>query len=1033
VRRAAGQAVWLLRLLVTGSLVGLVVLALIGFRLSQGPVDLPWVARMIERESPLGEGRIEVAAAQLAWRGWRSARSSPIELRLSGLNVLDAAGTPRMLLPDATAQFSLRALLAGRITPVALVFDGLSLSLRRSAGGAVRLDLGQPDQAATAGGEALDAAALLAALSRLVLRNTTLAIRDEASGLDATLSAGRLLVTRGEEGLNATGSGLLALGGAAMPVSFALEPPRPEEGGRIRVDLPQLHAQALAGLIPPGLDAPLSLSAEATLAPAGGIAAVRGVLRAAEGRLPLPTGGSVAIEQAEAVFAAGPDLLPSGRVVARLSPGPLGLAAPPLLAADVAIRAAAEGGVAGDVEVRLDRMSLQGLLLLWPETLVANARTWIAGQIERGMMRDGVIRLSLAAPSPSAPPVIVDASGEARVEQLEVHWFRPLPPVEDGGGMLRFGSAEVTIDVTDGRIGAEGLTTTGGRLRFHNLDAAETEFLAEIRLGLAGEVEALLALLQHPHIALLDRRPLPVQGATGRFAGTLGVDFPLVEAPAPEDFRVSAEVELSGLRIPAVAPGQRLEAGEFRIDLTERGLTAAGSARVGDTPAQISVGLDFADGPPTQVMETLRVEGRVAAASLLRAMPAVSALGPRGQADVSLLLEARRGGRTDVAIRADLGRMALAVPALGWSKPAGRPGLVETVLRLDGPRLVGTELFRASAPDLALAGRIGFGTGGRLQRVDLTEARLFDTRAAGEVTPPARGGAPWRIALRGPVLDLAPILAAQDAEADGADRPPLSLALRFDRVLLGPERLIHRLDGQVATGQRGTVAEARLSGRTAEDGGGFDIRVTPRGGGRDVTIEAADAGALLAAFGISGAIERGRLALSARWQGEGAGQPVSGTATLDDFAVRDAPAIGRFLQGITVIGLIDLARSQHLSFTRAIVPFTLSPGTLALGEARAYSTSLGVTMTGRVDRRRETLDLSGTVVPAYLLNTLPGRLPLIGRLFSLEQGGGVMAVAWRARGPRAEPEVTVNPLSALTPGVLRGLFGQAPGQGAGPP
>jgi hypothetical protein len=90
-------------------------------------------------------------------------------------------------------------------------------------------------------------------------------------------------------------------------------------------------------------------------------------------------------------------------------------------------------------------------------------------------------------------------------------------------------------------------------------------------------------------------------------------------------------------------------------------------------------------------------------------------------------------------------------------------------------------------------------------------------------------------------------------------------------------------------------------------------------------------------------------------------------------------------------------------------------------------------MTGRVDRRRETLDLSGTVVPAYLLNTLPGRLPLIGRLFSLEQGGGVMAVAWRARGPRAEPEVTVNPLSALTPGVLRGLFGQAPGQGAAPP
>jgi hypothetical protein len=115
------------------------------------------------------------------------------------------------------------------------------------------------------------------------------------------------------------------------------------------------------------------------------------------------------------------------------------------------------------------------------------------------------------------------------------------------------------------------------------------------------------------------------------------------------------------------------------------------------------------------------------------------------------------------------------------------------------------------------------------------------------------------------------------------------------------------------------------------------------------------------------------------------------------------------------------------------VPFTLSPGTLALGEARAYSASLGVTATGRLDRRRETLDLSGTVVPGYLLNTLPGRLPIIGRLFSLEQGGGVVAVGWRARGPLAEPEITVNPLSALTPGFLRGLFGQAPGQDAPAP
>jgi hypothetical protein len=53
-----------------------------------------------------------------------------------------------------------------------------------------------------------------------------------------------------------------------------------------------------------------------------------------------------------------------------------------------------------------------------------------------------------------------------------------------------------------------------------------------------------------------------------------------------------------------------------------------------------------------------------------------------------------------------------------------------------------------------------------------------------------------------------------------------------------------------------------------------------------------------------------------------------------------------------------------------------------------------------------------------------GRIPLIGRLFSPEKGGGVIAARYSAEGSIDDPEVRVNPLSALTPGFLRGLFGK---------
>ena len=48
---------------------------------------------------------------------------------------------------------------------------------------------------------------------------------------------------------------------------------------------------------------------------------------------------------------------------------------------------------------------------------------------------------------------------------------------------------------------------------------------------------------------------------------------------------------------------------------------------------------------------------------------------------------------------------------------------------------------------------------------------------------------------------------------------------------------------------------------------------------------------------------------------------------------------------------------------------------------------------------------------------------MIGRLFSPERGGGlVVDQLFAVTGQDGDPQIVVNPLSALTPGFLRGLF-----------
>ena len=214
----------------------------------------------------------------------------------------------------------------------------------------------------------------------------------------------------------------------------------------------------------------------------------------------------------------------------------------------------------------------------------------------------------------------------------------------------------------------------------------------------------------------------------------------------------------------------------------------------------------------------------------------------------------------------------------------------------------------------------------------------------------------------------------------------------------------------------------RITGR-AGPRGPFEAVIAPAAAGRSLRVTAEDAGALLGQFDVLRNLEGGRLSVTAAFAHNRPGAPLSGQAELSDFAVRGAPGFAKLLQAMTLYGLVDALSGPGLSFNQLIAPFTLTPEVLTLAEARAFSPSLGLTAKGTLNRRTRRMAIEGTIVPAYFFNSLLGNLPLIGRIFSPEAGGGLFAATFRLNGPAEDPQVSVNPLAALTPGFLRGIFG----------
>jgi hypothetical protein len=82
---------------------------------------------------------------------------------------------------------------------------------------------------------------------------------------------------------------------------------------------------------------------------------------------------------------------------------------------------------------------------------------------------------------------------------------------------------------------------------------------------------------------------------------------------------------------------------------------------------------------------------------------------------------------------------------------------------------------------------------------------------------------------------------------------------------------------------------------------------------------------------------------------------------------------------------------------------------------------LGGTVEGIIDYAKGNMDVKGAFVPAYMVNNLLNKIPLVGQLLGGENEG-LFSINYRAYGPITAPQITYNPLSAVAPGFLRKLF-----------
>jgi hypothetical protein len=152
--------------------------------------------------------------------------------------------------------------------------------------------------------------------------------------------------------------------------------------------------------------------------------------------------------------------------------------------------------------------------------------------------------------------------------------------------------------------------------------------------------------------------------------------------------------------------------------------------------------------------------------------------------------------------------------------------------------------------------------------------------------------------------------------------------------------------------------------------------------------------------------------------------PQVGILNIRNFSVRGEQSLDRVLTNAPAN-----ARAA-VEFSEFRCDFSRVPGRMLIKEGVVRGPTIGATLDGHIDYAQDELRLRGTFVPLYGLNNMFGKIPLVGLFLGGGSNEGLVGINYEATGTPEAPRISINPISAVAPGLLRKLI---PGPGSADP
>lgn len=653
---------------------------------------------------------------------------------------------------------------------------------------------------------------------------------------------------------------------------------------------------------------------------------------------------------------------------------------------------------------------------VWPVKTGPDAHAWVKKNLTAGTVPRASFTLYFDGDE------LTDLYGEMPVQNVQVHYLDDMTPVDDFSGLVRLYPDKVLITGQTGKL--RGLSLTQADIALTDLQQEIAQ--ADITLNVSGPVRDAMTLIAEKPLEFPQMFGINPNATDGQARVKTHLAFPLIDDLKQDQVQVQVEADITDGIFPTPLPDEMLKHGNLGLSVTNKQLLLKGTGRIGDLPLTLKWTEDFTAHKATDVQSVYDVRVKAPMAALHRLWADV----PRyatGKMAVRGKITTLVNGQMQADVQADLAGAELNLVPLSVHKSVGVPMTISADARWQDR--MGTIDFKvqgmadsAQKQPIRVSGKVQ--TGHEL-RVSLEQVIAPQTDFSGTLVWQENHnlgvklqGKSWNLSALAPADTVSqPTTSEQErTEAETPEDSPvvipanITLDIALDTFIFKPDLPLTHV--RITGDKQDYVWQNMAVSATGKQP--FTMTYTPKT--RKLTAKSADVGDLLQRLGITDKIIGGTLNATAKQQTRGG---FSGTVKVRDFSLKDP---GFLIQSLTVLGLVDAIRGEDLRFDRAELPFEWQPNPIAVVIEEGYmsGTSLGLTFNGRVSPVM--VQLRGSVIPAYAINSLPGRIPFVGRLFKDGTGGGLIGVNYEVKGAPWKPVIDFNPFSSVAPGILRRLF-----------